>query len=79
MSNEYGRFYKGKFMIGLYDEEDNFIDVFDNAHTMAKQLNKKVATIYEYISAEKLHNIKKHQINGKWVQIKLIPIEEKEK
>lgn len=79
MSNEYGRFYKSKYMIGLYDEEDNFIDVFDNAHTMAKQLNKTVATIYQYISSEKLHNIKKHQINGKWVQIKLIPIEEKEK
>ena len=79
MPSEYGRFYKGKFMIGLYDMEDNFIDVFDNVNEMAKQLNKKVATIYEYISAKKLHNIERHQINGQWVQVKLIPIEEKEK
>ena len=73
------RYYKGKYIIALYDTEDNFIDVFDNVNEMAKQLNKKVATIYEYISAKKLHNIQKHQINGKWVQLKLIPIEEKER
>ena len=33
---EIAPFYKGKYMLALYDMEDNLIQVFDNCHQAAK-------------------------------------------
>ena len=41
------KYYKGKYMLVLYDMNDDFIDVFDNAHQLADWLD----TTYESIIA----------------------------
>lgn len=32
-------FYKGKYMLALYDTEDNLVQVFDNCHQAAKWMD----------------------------------------
>jgi hypothetical protein len=43
-------FYKGKFLIAIYDDNDNFIDVFDNNVDMAKRLGLPRATVDSALS-----------------------------
>lgn len=70
------QYYRGKYLIGLYDLNDNFLDIFDNVREMAKRLNITKTEIYCHINNESKLGVTKHKINGMWCLIKLIPVEE---
>jgi len=50
------RLFKEKFLIALYDTNDNFVDVFDNcrqmAHAMGKPMNVTQSLISHFLSGD---------------------------
>lgn len=71
-------FYKGKFLIAIYDDNDNFIDVFDNNVDMAKKLGLPKATIDSALSRVTRGDRDGICCNGIHYNIHMIPLTEKE-
>lgn len=58
-------FYKGKFLIALYDEKEILYNVFDNVYEMAKYLQR---------TENSLSRNKRLRHKYKWFNIKLIEV-----
>lgn len=71
-------FYKGKFLIAIYDDNDNFIDVFDNNVDMAKKLGLPKASIDSALSRATRGDRDGIYYNGMHYNIHTIPLTKKE-
>ena len=65
-------FYKNRFLICLYDLDEQLVGVFDNVHELSKYCGKSVNGCQCCLTPKKLHN--KMRINGKWYRKELIEV-----
>lgn len=68
----YHKYYKNKYMIGLYDMKENLYMVFDNAYLMANFLGKSLSATYIMLSP--VHINEKLRFKGQWYRKILIEI-----
>ena len=65
----YAKYYKGKYMLALYDMNDDLVDVFDNVHQLADWLGTTyeaiVAAVGRVISGECAYLLKKRKTKYK--------------
>lgn len=66
------KFYKGKYLIAIYDEDDYPFIIADNVKELAKITGKKIDILQSSIS----HQTKGIVLNGRRYRIYLIPIKE---
>lgn len=62
-------FYKTKYMIALYDENDNLFNIFDNVYEMAKNLKRTENSLGSSVSRNKRIRHKKRWYNIKFIEI----------
>lgn len=74
LSNSIGRpkneFYKNKYIICIYDMDDQLCWQFNNPLQMSLCLNKSINAIHSILSKNKINA--KHRINKKWYKIYLL-------
>lgn len=68
------RLYYDKYMIGVYDLEDNLCWNFNNAREMAETLNHPLNSIQCRLIRNNVYKKFRHQ--GKWYRVCLIEVEE---
>lgn len=70
--NNYKKYYKDKYMIALYDMEDNLYRIFDNGYQLRKFLNKSSNAIYHMLNESFINT--KLRYKGKWYRKVLIEV-----
>lgn len=70
---QYKKYYKDKYMIALYDMNDNLFVLFDNCHQMSNFLGKTYNDIYRKLSPKYLN--KKLRYKGQWYKKVLISVD----
>ena len=67
-------FYKGKYLIGVYENDEWLIGLYDNTKDLAKDIGMNINTAYSTMS--RLFNGKRDKlnINGKRYDVKFIEL-----
>lgn len=64
------KLYKKKYIIALYDLNDNLFRIFDNGYELASFLNKGLSSVYRQLNLKSIH--RKLRYNGNWYKKVLI-------
>ena len=67
------KLYQNKYIICVYDENENLCYQFDNAMEMAQKLNKSTSSVYTKLNEQRRNG--KLRINNKWYYIVLVEVE----
>ena len=66
------KLYKKKYIIALYDLNDNLFRIFDNGYELASFLNRGLNSVYRQLNLRFIH--KKLRYNGNWYKKVLIEV-----